>query len=365
MTDELLKKLLPKVQQLKGQKSYSFGYVVGKRKDGAGEGHLELNASRKLPKKEDLAGQVQSVQSFVAGRCWGNSEGTVLYFAGKGVNERLVGLISKTVKKLVKEYDIQLPSEAEDQRQQQLEASAPSEPDVEGAPPESSVPAAPPTPPGAARNESAPSADAVMKRLNALTEDIKAAMAGPNKAAVQTRFVAVNALMKKGDYAGANATLNELEGLVKGPRPMEGDGKAPQGDGKLSLVKLGKARIEWGQLTSKAIADIGTMMELIEEEFADYTDQKTELANAKKRVEGLIADLKDELSPALDNVLNGQDDNQRKPLIERAKGILAKYVKIVQSDPIMTKLDGNEVMPEMKVCAPMQGKLQEIAAALG
>src|SRR5262245_58654431 len=259
MADELLKKLLPKIQQLKGKKSYSFGYVAGKRKDGAGEGHLELNSSRKLPKKEDLAGQVQSVQSFVAGRCWGNSEGTVLYFAGKGVNERLVGLISKTVKKLVKEYDIQLPSEAEDQRQQQLEASAPPEPDVEGATPESSVPAAPPTPPGAARNESASSADAVMKRLNALTEDIKAAMAGPNKAAVQTRFVAVNALMKKGDYAGANAKLDELEGLVKGPKPMESGGKAPQGDGKLSLVKLGKARIEWGQLAGKAVTDIGTM----------------------------------------------------------------------------------------------------------
>jgi hypothetical protein len=205
----------------------------------------------------------------------------------------------------------------------------------------------------------------LMKRLNAMTADIKAALAGPNKAAVQTRFVAVNAQIKSQDFVAAARTLDELEGLVHGPRPKEGAGTGPQGDGKFSVMNLGKARIEWGQLASKAVADIGTLLELVEEEFGDDPNQKTQLANAKKRVEKLVADLKDELSPALDHVLNGQDGTQRKPLIETAKAILAKYLKIVQSDPIMTKLDGNEVMPEMQVAADMQAKLQEIAAALG
>ena len=204
-----------------------------------------------------------------------------------------------------------------------------------------------------------------MKRLNALTADIKAAMAGPNKTAVQTRFVAVSTQIKNQDFVAAAKTLDELEGLVKATRPMEGAGNGPKGDGKFSVMKLGKARIEWGQLASKAIADIGNLMELIEDEFGDDPNQKDQLANAKKRVEKLVADLKDELSPALDNVLNGQDETQRKPLIETAKGMLAKYMKILQSDPIMTKLDGNEVMPDMQVAAPMQAKLQEISAALG
>jgi hypothetical protein len=216
---------------------------------------------------------------------------------------------------------------------------------------------------GAPPPGSEPDGATVMKRLNALTADIKAALAGPNKAAVQTRFVAVNTQIKNHDYAGADKTLDELEGLVKGPRPS-GDG-APGTAGKFSVMKLGKARIEWGQLASKAIADIGNLMELIEDEFGDDPNQKDQLANAKKRVEKLVADLKDELSPALDNVLNGQDETQRKPLIETAKGMLAKYMKILQSDPIMTKLDGNEVMPDMQVAAPMQAKLQEISAALG
>jgi hypothetical protein len=218
----------------------------------------------------------------------------------------------------------------------------------------------PPAPPGTDSG-----GHEVMKRLNAMTADIKAALAGPNKTAVQTRFVAVNMQIKNKDYVAAAKTLDELEGLIKAPRPMESGGTGPQGDGKFSVMKLGKARIEWGQLASKAVADIGTLLELIDDEFGDDVAQKDQLASAKKRVEKLVADLKDELSPALDNVLNGKDETQRKPLIETAKGILAKYVKIVQSDPIMTNLDGNEVMPEMQVAGPMQSKLQEIAAALG
>ncbi len=77
-------------------------------------------------------------------------------------------------------------------------------------------PTAPPPPP--TTESSAPSSDgaAVTKRLNALSADIKTALAGPNKAAVQTRFVAVNAAIKNHDFAGANKTLDELEGLVKG-----------------------------------------------------------------------------------------------------------------------------------------------------
>ncbi len=104
---------------------------------------------------------------------------------------------------------------------------------------------------------------------------------------------------------------------------------------------------------------------MIQGEFEDDPDQKSQLATARQRVEGLIAGLKDELSPALDDVLNAQDDAKRKPFIEHAKAMLAKFDQIVHNDPIMTKLDGNELMPEMQVRAPLQGKLHEIAAALG
>jgi hypothetical protein len=358
-----LRDMLKRVLASAGKKKYFFAYGLGKRKDKKGEGELVVRG--KKPKKAEIEAVLTDPGDVFEGNCWlggGAENSQTVYFRSKTkkLSAQIITKMTKTAKTTASNnYDFQMPSPEEEARADNL-AEEEGQEGAESVPVAPAGETVPPTPPPTPQT----GAD-VMKRLNALTADIKAALAGPNKAAVQTRFVAVNTLIKNGDYAGANTTLNELEGLVKGPQPMMGEGKAPGTDGKLSIVKLGKARIEWGQLASKAVADIGTMMELIEEEFADYTDQKTELANAKKRVEGLIGDLKDELSPALDNVLNGQDDNQRKPLIERAKGILAKYVKIVQSDPIMTKLDGNEVMPEMKVCAPMQGKLQEIAAALG
>jgi uncharacterized protein YqeY len=210
----------------------------------------------------------------------------------------------------------------------------------------------------------APDGAAVMKRLNAMSADIKTAMAGPNKTAVQTRFVSVNAAIKNHDYAGASKTLDELEGLLQGPK-LSGDG-APSGTGgKLSLVKLGKARIEWDQLRTKAVTDIGTLQQKLQEEYKDDADQSSQLAAAVKTLGGLVTQLNAELGAKLDDVLNAQDEGKRKPFIDGAKATMTKFIQFVQGDKIMMALDGNEIMPEMHVVAPLQGKLKEIASALG
>ncbi len=65
---------------------------------------------------------------------------------------------------------------------------------------------------------------AVLKRLNALAPGIKAALAGPNAARVQTLFGAVNGLLKNNDFAQAGKVLDELEPLVGGAPPPGGDG---------------------------------------------------------------------------------------------------------------------------------------------
>ena len=321
------------------------------------DGKLLVEKKRVPPKEAEAAKKECGGGTIYTGRCM-TEDGTLVFEVAKEPPANLAELIKKIIKKeskLTLDVAVRVRADVSEDGQGEVESVTPVPPAPPGT--EGTVPPAPPATEAGGHE--------VMQRLNAMTADIKAALAGPNKTAVQTRFVAVNTQIKNKDYVAAAKTLDELEGLIKAPRPMESGGTAPQGDGKFSVMKLGKARIEWGQLASKAVADIGTLLELIDDEFGDDVAQKDQLASAKKRVEKLVADLKDELSPALDNVLNGKDETQRKPLIDTAKGILAKYVKIVQSDPIMTNLDGNEVMPEMQVAGPMQSKLQEIAAALG
>jgi len=67
--------------------------------------------------------------------------------------------------------------------------------------------ATPPPPPD-------PRAALVIKRLNGMSAGIKKAVAGPNKARVQTLFVTVNASIKSKDFEKATKTLDELEPLV-------------------------------------------------------------------------------------------------------------------------------------------------------
>jgi hypothetical protein len=64
----------------------------------------------------------------------------------------------------------------------------------------------------------------VVKRLNAMTRHIKAALAGPEQARVQSLLTAVNNLIKDRDFVPAGPMLDELESLV---RAGGADGKAP------------------------------------------------------------------------------------------------------------------------------------------
>ena len=50
-----------------------------------------------------------------------------------------------------------------------------------------------------------------------MAADIKAALAGPNKARVQALFVTVNGLIKNKDFVAAGRALDELDPLVAKP----------------------------------------------------------------------------------------------------------------------------------------------------
>jgi hypothetical protein len=78
----------------------------------------------------------------------------------------------------------------------------------------------------------------------------------------------------------------------------------------------------------------------------------------------LVVDLNDGLNEKLDDVLTAEPA-KRPALAATARASLQRTTKFVTSDPLMSDLDGNEVVPQMQVTAPLIARLQAIADALG
>jgi hypothetical protein len=242
-----LKDMLKKLLTFKGEKKFFFAYGTGKRKDGKGDGELVVRG--KKPKKAEIEEKLADGKDVFEGVCWtGNrpDNGETVYFQGKGkkLSAMLITKMVKTAKETIgKHYDFQLPSPEEEARAEKLsegEGDASAEPVAPAAAGASVLPppAAPPPPPAP------PSADsgkaAVIKRLNALSGDIKTALAGPEKARVQTLFVSVNALVKKGDFVQADKVLDELEPLVK-----RAQAAAPPPTGQQAPTDAAALHAEW------------------------------------------------------------------------------------------------------------------------
>ena len=139
----------------------------------------------------------------------------------------------------------------------------------------------------------------------------------------------------------------------------------PSGVDGLSIMKLGKARIEWNGIHSKAVQDIQLLRTALNAEFADDVEQQPQVTAALTKLDSLIAELNADLGAKLDDVLNAKADAQRNEAIKSAKATMQRFVTLVETDEVMAALDGNEITPDAQITAPLQAKLRDIAAALG
>ncbi len=171
--------------------------------------------------------------------------------------------------------------------------------------------------------------------------------------------MAVNAAIKNHDYAGAAKTLDELTKLLNGAAPSAGGSQ-----GQISLVKLGKARIEWNNVRLHAVQEIQRLKQILEDEYKDDEEDKKALAQALQRLDSTINTMNAELGDQLDRLLNA-DGTERAKLAPIAKTVVEKMISFVGTDELMAVMDGNEYAPDMLVTAPIRRKLQEIAATLG
>lgn len=144
-----------------------------------------------------------------------------------------------------------------------------------------------------------------------------------------------------------------------------GIGSAKSAAGTLSLVKLGKSRIEWIGVRRAAVAGIGQLRDAIAQEFAADPEQAGALQQALGMLDTLVGQLDSRLEANLDAVLNAAAGRDQAAALAAARRMLEAAMALVDGDPLMSELDGNEILPDLAVQAPLKAKLADIAAALG
>ena len=228
-------------------------------------------------------------------------------------------------------------------------ASAPAASAVAPAPPKAAAPP-PPAPDAALAAE-------WERRMIAIEPKVLAAQkTRAGEAKWMTMFMTAQDLGSEEQFAKSLAILDRLEGLLNAPA-------ATSASGEISLVKLGKARVEWIDVRSKAMQELQRFKQILQDEYQDDPKEQTALANAIQRLTKTGAALNEELADQLDRVLN-TDTAQRPQQLNTAKSVLARFVNFLESDDLMSVIDGNEYAPDMLVAEPLRRKLQEIAAAL-
>ncbi len=135
--------------------------------------------------------------------------------------------------------------------------------------------------------------------------------------------------------------------------------------GTISIAKLGKARLEWRQVKIAAMGGIKRFIDKLKEEFGDDQEQQIQLQRAIEKLESIMLDFDDSLADALDSVLNASGDAQQNAATSIAKEKMSEFIGKIDSDEVMRSIDGNSLMPELLVCAPMRARLDDIAAAFG
>ncbi|MEI7462562.1 MAG: hypothetical protein WCK15_24445 [Pirellula sp.] len=163
-----------------------------------------------------------------------------------------------------------------------------------------------------------------------------------------------------GVYVNANKAIDRLSQAIDQAIAV---GKTEDKQG-LSLVKLGKARVEWNRIRLNALQEIERLIEILEAEYGTDKSEQAALSGARQSLSSMIDSMNDELGEQLDLVLNA-DPERRSELVTSAKAVLERFVNFVDANKILSEIDGNEYAPEMEVAEPLRAKLRQIASALG
>ena len=223
-----------------------------------------------------------------------------------------------------------------------------------------------------------------MKRLAGLTPDIKKAISGSmsaeTKADIKELIDSITKHGKAQEFADAVDDLDTLEALLEDEEasaPAAASASPPASasaaaasaaaaaSGGLSVKQLATARLEWGKQRSHAIAEITRLARTLVQEYRNEPEQAAQVKKAVQQFQSLAGMLKTDLENQLDAALGENDPAKRVRLAATAKQTLRQIQALIDKDPVMRELDGNELITDMKVVEPMRNSLSAVEAALG
>lgn len=334
-------------------KPMSFAFVAK-----GSEGRLLVDKKKIVPKDVDKAKKECGGGTIYKGRCL-MEEGTLFFEVPKEPPGNLAALIKKIIKS-----DAGLTLDVAVRVNADLLESEHGEADTaEGAAMGETPPPPPPQPQAdtaAAHAGADPRAAAVMKRLNSLTADIKAAIAGPNKARVQTLFVTVNGAIKTKNFEQAEKTLDELEPLVK-PTPGGGPSKSQEAAPVLApefSQFWTKAKTAW----QNALDTVNGQLESLRGQLAGANDPDLKRI-AEFGLNAITSDHKVPLQTAILDV-DATADNAKEKAIDRALDRVREFRAHIDTDERVEACENNPWGVKVTIRSELDGALSQLEHAL-
>ncbi|MFN0184738.1 MAG: hypothetical protein ACKVQR_13070 [Aquabacterium sp.] len=164
--------------------------------------------------------------------------------------------------------------------------------------------------------------------------------------------------LAKGNRVGlAEKMLDRVESMIAEVDKAQRDDKVGPAFAKLAG--------EWAKVRSAAIAGVDQLAAHIETEYADDPDQAAQVKQAVSRLRDAARQLKPDLDTLLKALADSKSDANRERITKGVRTAVNATRKLLQVDPLLKEVDGNELMPSLRVIKPMLDTLSRAESALG
>jgi hypothetical protein len=146
-------------------------------------------------------------------------------------------------------------------------------------------------------------------------------------------------LARKQDFAGANRLLDEIDVLVGA-----GATEAPPRAQPASKVVFTQSRLAWVAARTKVHGELKKLEDAILDTYKDE-DVFSEVQSAVRKLDSILENFDESLADKLDEALNATDEAEHARLHGEARGIIQRYRRFLDSDPLVRDIDGNPFVP--------------------
>jgi hypothetical protein len=128
---------------------------------------------------------------------------------------------------------------------------------------------------------------------------------------------------------------------------------------------LDKASQDWGNVLKYLSQAFDKIKVAVRAEYKDHASEvMAELEKGLQRVDRILVNLDESLATALDKAHKAASDGARKTELGNAKVILAKYIKYVQTEPLIKQLDENPFGVDVKLQKVLSASLKQLASSV-